>query len=258
MSDARRNVGRVIFRTDHWVVPTLQCHVDNVTRLVELWDAHQAYLYSAPAELACTRELVITAARIHDMAKPSHFRLIYANNGRRPAKWEYSFAGHRFGVEHDHLYVYLLGQLHHEYSVGGMAMAISRLRNCEATTEIAHCFPLDLYTLEMADQIEATVARAALGEAAPEERVFMDFAFQAEDAGQTLYRLDPFPFRQETVGLVVEYVEWIPPRELVAAVESAPSADKRAHLLRDLQAALLNALQSAPLQTKEITLWPWS
>lgn len=257
MSEARRQVGRVVFNSDaSWVVLTLKCHVDNVTKLVEVWDSQQAYLTNVPPTLSQSHVLTIEAARVHDMGKPSHFRLTYDGFRSGPPEWGYSFAGHRFVVVHENRYVELLGKLHHEYSVEGINRAIAELRNYSDLSKFSTHLPLDLYTLEMADQIEATVARAAVGAEDPEERVFMDFAFACKDKDNAEYHIDPFPFYENPVHLVIEYAQISPPASLLTAVQAAIS-DKRSAPLRNLQEWLENALQSAYLQTKEIHLWPW-
>jgi len=258
MSEARRQVGRVVFNSDQaWIVLTLKCHVDNVTKLVEVWDAERAYLTNLPSTLAQTHTLTIEAARVHDMGKPSHFRLTYDGFRGGPLKWGYSFAGHRFVVTHENRYVELLGRLHHEYSVEGINRAIAELRNHSNFESIASHLPLDLYTLEMADQIEATVARAAVGAEDPEERVFMDFVFARKGSKDAEYRIDPFPFSEDPVRLVIEYAQLIPPIALVTAVQSAKSGEGSGPL-RHLQGWIEDELQDAPLLTKGIQLWPWT
>ena len=255
MKQLRREVGRVVFNSNReWVVLTLDSHVNNVTRLVELWDAERAYL--APSDLSKTRVQTIKAAEIHDMGKPSHFRLKYQGFREGPPEWSYSFAGHRFAVEHDDRYIYHLGQLHHEYSVEGIVKAIADLRN-RKMTDIADHLPLDLYTLEMADQIEATVARAAVGADDPEARVFMDFLFDTIDRQDAIYKIDPFPFREEPLNLNVEYAVLTPSEKLVVAVENAPAEAKR-QPLREAQEWLESELQTSELITKGITLCPWN
>jgi CRISPR-associated endonuclease/helicase Cas3 len=255
MGQERRYVGRTIFHSrEEWRVIPLESHVDNVTRLVEEWDTEKAYLGMAGSG-ASTRDLLIQAARIHDMGKPARFRLKIEKGRSDQAKWSDSYAGHRFAVEHENLYIYLLGQLHHEYSVDGLVEAMTQLRQRGYAEFVPH-LPLDLYSLEMADQIEATVARAALGDAQPEARVFMDFAFYADDLRQAVYRLDPYPFRAEPITLNVLYATLEPPQEKIIAVENAAPAEQAAKL-RELQTWLDAAFQDAALDAKEITLCPW-
>ncbi len=52
MTESRKQVGRVVFNPNQaWVVLTLKCHVDNVTKLVEIWDSERAYLTNLPPTL---------------------------------------------------------------------------------------------------------------------------------------------------------------------------------------------------------------
>jgi hypothetical protein len=258
MSQERRQVGRIIFGREEWRVVTLQSHVQNVTRLAELWDTEKAYLGQATSDdntESLRHQLLVRAAEIHDMGKPARFRLKVEKDRFNHLKWGDSYAGHRFAVEHEDLYVYLLGQLHHEYSVDGIVEAMAQLRQ-RGYAALVQYLPLDLYALEMADQIEATVARAALGDDEPEARVFMDFAFDVEDALHAVYRIDPYPFHGEPIKLTVYYATLRAPQEKIVEIEKAESA-KQATLLRELQSWLESALQDAPLEAKEITLCRW-
>jgi hypothetical protein len=255
-STVRINVGRVIFLSERWLVQTLRSHVENVARLAETWDNSRAFQGNLP-DLKRTHQHVIEAARIHDMAKPAHFRLKYKQDRRRKWKWEYSFSGHRFNAFHDDTYVQMLAQLHHTYSVTDVTQQMARLKLEKATETIAENFPLDLYTLEMCDQIEATFARATLGSDDPEERVFMDFQFRRR--AEADYELEPFAFRQvPPVKFTVEYVELHTPSDKRQAVETAVNNDERRTALRDIERWLMDALQTAPLQYTEVRLWPWT
>jgi len=252
----RVDVGRVIFRQDGWVVQTLRSHVENVARLAEAWDNSRAFRGLLP-DLERTRQQVIEAARIHDMAKPAHFHLEYKQDHYREWKWEYSFRGHRFNAFHSDAYVQILAQLHHIYSVTDITQHMARLKLGKATEAIAENLPLDLYTLEMCDQIEATFARAALGSDDPEERVFMDFQFRSRAEAE--YELDPFAFRQPPpVEFTAEYVELAPPQEKRLAAESAQDDTKRRAALREMEKWLIETLQTTPLQHKGVRLWPWT
>jgi hypothetical protein len=206
-------------------------------------------------DLGRTQQQVIEAARIHDMAKPSHFRLVYKQDRHRKWKWEYSFSGHRFNAFNDDVYVQTLAQLHHEYSVTAITQHTARLRLNKATQNIAENLPLDLYTLEMCDQIEATFARAVLGSDDPEARVFMDFQLRVR--AETGYELEPFPFHKAPVKFKVEYAELTPPRDKCLAVEKTKDDSKRRAALREMGKWLIEELQTASLQHKEVTLWPW-
>jgi len=252
---SRVNVGRVIFLPEWWIVQTLDSHVDNVAQLAEAWDNRLAFKGNIP-DLGHTHHQVVKAARIHDMAKPAHFRLDYKQGPvHRKWKWEYSFSGHRFNAFDDDVYVQILAQLHHEYSVTAITKHMAQLKLNKATEAIAKNLPLDLYALEMCDQIEATLARAALGSDDPEERVFMDF--QLRTRAETEYELEPFPFHKEPVEFTVKYAELTPPQDKRQAVETATNDDKRRAALREIGDWLLKELQIAPLQQKEIRLWPW-
>ncbi len=270
----RYDVGRVIFGEQNgrplWRVNTLRSHVGNVVALTNRWNAEKAYLQAGPRQrdiLTKTQPWLQEAARIHDDAKPLYFRLT-CKHGRRRNEWGYSFAGHRFGVEHENPYIYWLVRLHHSYAVHDIVEAMAQLQLPEYLDETfnpplaqtAPLFALDLYALEMADQIEATVARSVLEAEEPEARVFMDFLFKSGE-GEHVYAIDPFPFRQidttpTKINLPVEFVELQPPVSLVEEVEAAAEDKRRPHL-QELKNWLLDALQDAPKQTTEATLCPW-
>jgi hypothetical protein len=250
----RVDAGRVIFGLDSWIVQTLRSHVDNVARLAELWDNSRAFQGVLPDKLAHTRQQVIEAARIHDMAKPSKFQLEYKSGSRNKGGWVYSFSGHRFNAFHDDVYVQMLARLHHTYSVDDITKHMAQLKLNTTTKAIAENLPLDLYALEMCDQIEATCARAALGSDNPEERVFMDFQFRLRAKAE--YELEPFAFSQTPAEFVVEYAELVPPQDKKLAVETADE-NKRQAALREIRDWLVQALQTAPLQYRKVRLWPW-
>ena len=250
----RVDIGRIIFFPERWVIQTLQSHVDNVAELARAWDTGLAFRGNIP-DMQPTRDKVIAAARIHDMAKPSHFRLQYKQDPiRHQWRWEYSFSGHRFNAFHDDSYTEMLAQLHHEYSVAGITQHVARLRLDQATAAIAENLPLDLYTLEMCDQIEATLACAVMGSNTPEERVFMDFQFRVRV--QAEYEIEPFAFNRSPVVFTVEYAELSPPHDSVRRVENAPD-DKRRAALFAVEAWLVSVLQTAPRKHQEVKLWPW-
>jgi len=248
----RAHVGRIVFLPGRWLVQSLDSHARNVALLARAWRADLAFSGPTP-NLALTSGRLVEAARIHDMGKPAHFRLAY-DDGVQPPRWEYSFAGHRFDAAHPDAYVQALAEMHHEFSVDGVARAVARLRLAEVTRPVADHFPLDLYALEMCDQIEATVARAALGSSQPEERVFMDFQFRVRSPAE--YEVDPFVFAETPMCLAVEYAELSPPRDAIQPVERG-NGDSRRRALRELEQWLAKQLQEAPWKRKEVRLWPW-
>jgi CRISPR-associated endonuclease/helicase Cas3 len=257
-------VGRVIFPKDTpnlWRIQTLKSHVDNVTRLTELWDNDRAF-QGCPYDLGQTRQKVIQAAKIHDMAKPVKFRLRYQQD-RVTHKWgwTYSFAGHRFEAFDPDPYVQTLAQLHHTYSVADITKNMARFKLDDATTKLAEFLPLDLYALEMCDQIEATLACTALDDTDPEARVFMDFQFNPIPIADLTYQIEPFVFTEQPVRLPIEYLEVTPPPDKRQAIENAKDEDKRRELLRDMQRWLLAELHGStppPTQIKEVILCPWT
>ncbi|MCL4299171.1 MAG: hypothetical protein KJ077_25770 [Anaerolineae bacterium] len=261
MGNQRRiDVGRISFRENRWLVQPLANHVGNVIKLTEWWDNKRAFPGNIP-NLSQTRERVIQAAEIHDVAKPAKFRLGYEQNHfTRKWTWTYSFARHRFEAFHADPYAQALAQLHHEYSVAGIMKNVAQLKLHSATKAFADNLPLDLYALEMCDQIEATLTCTVLGDEDPEARVFMDFQFNPKPITNLTYQLDPFVFSQEPVRFSVEYIELAPPIELRQTVEQAKDDDKRQAALRDIQDWLLKELHSnppPPVQRKEVTLCPW-
>lgn len=257
MLTERLEVGRVIYANpDLWRVQTLRNHVGNVVKLVELWGSSKDFLEGTP-NLQETREYLIRAAKIHDMGKPQKFKLVY-DPGKK--EWSYSFAGHRFeAVDHTgdrHTpYVEALAHLHHEYSVNGITEKMANLR-LNNLPELVQHLPLDLYILEMCDQIEATIASALLEAKDPIARVFMDFQFDELDTGQ--YQIYPFVFTNDPVSMVIEWAEIVPDMELVTAVTQTATSKTDAYPERKaLRNWLVEKLQNTPLKTQEVTICSW-
>lgn len=226
------NVGRIFFEDDVWIVQTLHSHVDNVVKLAELWEDN----FPQHRVVESTHERLIKAARIHDIAKPAYFRL--KKNERNG--WVYSFSAHRFNAFDDDPYVQALVRLHHEYSVKGITTHIAQLLDNPETMDIARKLPVDLYALEMCDQIEATIATAIIGETNPEARVFMDFQFNTLGVGN--YQIEPFVFAEDPVHLTVEY------KELPIENMQSPKL---------MQKWVIDALKDETFQYKEATLCRW-
>ena len=204
-------IGRVFFEPDSGpdvekvIVLTLESHVRNVVQLVERFDPKHFKV-----DCSKTHEWLIRASQKHDNAKPETFRVTYRSwkeNGRKSLG--YSFAGHRFRVSDENRYVELLIRLHHEFSVEGIAKAVAELRDQHdgKYAEFADNFPLDLYTLEMCDQIEAEIETYAFT-CEPQPRVFMDFHSRMREDGKI--EIEPFdPFVTDSdIILPMKYYEW--------------------------------------------------
>lgn len=189
----KTKVGRVFFHPESGpdvekvTVLTLDSHVANVVTLVEKFRRNFYPTFDESGQE--TREFLIRAAKKHDDAKPDTFRITYRGwkeNGQKSLG--YSFAGHRFRVADDERYVELLIRLHHEFSVEEIVKAQAAL---QIPTQ-AKNFPIDLYILEMCDQIEAEVETYAFTRD-PQPRVFMDFHSRRHEDGQRV-EVDPYPF----------------------------------------------------------------
>ena len=59
MDSGQLHVGRIVFAPDVWRIQTLHNHVNNVVRLVELWDAERDFLHSS--DRAVTRPHLLRA-----------------------------------------------------------------------------------------------------------------------------------------------------------------------------------------------------
>ena len=197
------DVGRVFF--DDYFHPkrasvvALASHVGNVAALVKAWDDTSAYRADYQ-QLQRTRPLLITAAERHDEAKPNTFRVTVDEKGH----WGYSFAGHRFRVPCDDIYVDALIKMHHEFSVNGVAERQARLRR-ELGESYARNFPFDLYTLEMCDQVAAEAENYAFDKK-PDERVFMELHSRLRGDGSV--EVEPFPFASPPLTLAVRHADF--------------------------------------------------
>lgn len=261
MTTEQLQVGRVIFTEDVWRVQTLRNHVGNVTQLAQLWDNEVAQFYDTP-NLDITRDALVRAAEIHDMGKPKRFKLTF---NATKHEWSYSFAGHRFLAEETNktpwkAYIESLAHLHHEYSVEGITKHVAQLKldqNLRQTgvDRLHERLPLDLYILEMCDQIEATVSSAYFGDKAPEGRVFMDFQFGAID--KVTYWVDPFIFSDDSLSLHLEWAEIVPDQTLIDAVEATTTDKNDAYPERKaLKKWLIDELQKVTLSKAEVLLCP--
>ena len=246
------DIGRVFFQpmvgpsVKKVTVLKLESHVGNVVQLVNRFAPKHFNV-----DCSKTRDWLICAAQKHDDAKPITFRVLYRDTKQRGEKFlAYSFAGHRFRVFDDNRYVELLIRLHHEFSVEGIAKAVAELKTQHngKYAKFADNFPIDLYTLEMCDQIEAEIETYVFtGDAQP--RVFMDFHSRRID--DLKIEVAPYPFGESPITLLMEYYEWViepPERERIAVDLANDYRQPR------LEKMLVNAAKYAECQHKEIVL----
>ena len=257
----KTKVGRVFFEPDSGpdvekvTVLTLDSHVANVVTLVEKF-RRDFYQRDFCRSVEGTRELLIRAAKKHDDAKPETFRVTYRGwkeNGRKSLG--YSFAGHRFRIADDERYVELLIRLHHEFSVAGIVEAQNVLRTELPTRGQAKNFPIDLYILEMCDQIEAEVETYAFtGSVQP--RVFMDFHSRLHEDGQRV-EVEPYPFEDTEIRLSLAFYELdfgkTVPEERQRIVKALKN-DNSNEACESLRAVINKAHKHAECQHKEMIL----
>lgn len=251
------DIGRVFFEPTvgpnlrHVTVLKLESHVENVVQLVK-----QFCPTHFKVDCSKTRDWLICAAKKHDDAKPDTFRVIYRSwKGIGRKALGYSFAGHRFRVSDDNRYAELLIRLHHEFSVEGIAKAVAELKteHDEKYAEFADNFPLDLYMLEMCDQIEAEVETYAFtGDVQP--RVFMDFHSQMRKDGKI--EIEPFdPFIADSdIVLPMKYYEWEIDSKERKEITTDLTMENSSPQLQKLKEMLENAPIYAECQHKEMVL----
>ncbi len=253
-------VGRVFFRPDSGpdietvTVLTLESHVGNVVKLVEKFrrDFYPTFKWGAQE----TRDLLVRAAQKHDDAKPETFRLTYRGwKGSTPKSLGYSFAGHRFRVFDPNLYVELLIRLHHEFSVEGIVKAQFELSNSGFSKEKIESFLLDLYILEMCDQIEAEIETYAFtGNVQP--RVFMDFHSRMPKEGRV--EVTPYPFgnegENEGIPLSLTYYQFDMPKEDRCQIAQALTGDSSQKGLSHLRELIVKAHTYTKCQRKDMIL----
>jgi CRISPR-associated endonuclease/helicase Cas3 len=257
------DVGRVFFHYDSddkrvpsrvWL-QTLDNHVGNVERLVRLWqrEAPDTRLVLNPK----TEERLFKAAKLHDVGKPDRFKIKakvrhLKDRGDQFVGYEYSFSGHRFLAKSDDLYVQELAQGHHTYTTEDINDAIARLRRTVGDT--AEHFPVDLYILEMCDQIEAEIAVRTL-EGVGEGRTFMEFTISGENGN---YAIDPFPFTENPIELTLEYYDFIPVAkqraELLEQDKSKP--EQLGRLLHQFTTQAFNDQSRLPIKSTKVRITP--
>jgi hypothetical protein len=251
-------VGRVFFTPDSGpnvesvTVLTLDSHVGNVVDLVKKFQRD-----SYPTlKRGTTRNQLIRAAQKHDDAKPETFRITYRSwKGDGPKSLGYSFAGHRFRVSDSDPYVELLIRLHHEFSVEGIVKAQFQLSSSGFSKAEVESFPLDLYILEMCDQIEAEIETYAFT-CDVQPRVFMDFHSRMREDGKL--EVNPYPFGNEEISLSFAYYqleiqEIVPEEEYMQIVKGLESDSPQESQLK-LRDVLVDAPKYVECQQKEVIL----
>lgn len=251
-------VGRVFFTPDSGpniesvTILTLESHVGNVVDLVKKFQ-RDSYPSLKPET---TRDRLIRAAQKHDDAKPETFRITYRGwKGDSPKSLGYSFAGHRFRVSDSDPYVELLIRLHHEFSVEGIVKAQFQLSNSGFSKQEVESFPIDLYILEMCDQIEAEIETYAFaGDVQP--RVFMDFHSRRCEDGKL--EVNPYPFGNEEISLPLVYYQLeiqkiVSKKEYMQIVKGLESDNPQESQLR-LRDVLVDAPKYVEGQQKEVIL----
>ena len=251
------DIGRVFFdpmvgpNLKHVTVLKLESHVGNVVQLVQRFDPKHF-----KRDCSETRDWLICAAQKHDDAKPITFRILYRDTKQGGEKClAYSFAGHRFRVFDDNRYVELLIRLHHEFSVEGIAKAVAELKTQHngKYAKVADNFPIDLYTLEMCDQIEAEVETCAFtGNVQP--RVFMDFHSRMGTDGKIeIEPFDPFLATSDIV-LPMRYYKWEIDSKESKEIATDLQMENPSRRLQKLKEMLENPPKSVECQHKEMVL----
>ena len=247
-------VGRVFFKpesdpsVEKVTVLTLDSHVGNVVQLVNRFDPKYFRI-----DCSETRDWLIRAAQKHDDAKPETFRVTYRSwkeNGHKSLG--YSFAGHRFRVSDDNRYVELLIRLHHEFSVEGIVKAQAELAGkTEFPDAAAKNFPIDLYILEMCDQIEAELETYAFTDDV-QPRVFMDFHSRRRE--DRIIEVSPYPFDSEDIPLSLAYYEFDVCEEHCDQISKALIEDNHQKGVNFLREMIVNAHNKTECQRKEMIL----
>jgi CRISPR-associated endonuclease/helicase Cas3 len=218
------NFGRLFFPDfPRRAIPTevrlqpLGNHVGNVVKLVRLWN-WESERFAYDRENAIKR--VKTSAEIHDLGKPQRFSI--QSNTDKFKEYIYSFRGHRFLADSKDLWAKTLAIGHHDFSVHDICRDAYTLKKDPQYAEILAREPLayaiELYILEMCDQIEAELACRVLDDAHQgESRTFMDYTIAKSDNEQDVYYIDSWDFatewEQDGIELTFQYWSMQPSEE---------------------------------------------
>lgn len=228
-----RDIARVFFlpdskRPEKIQVLKLKQHLKNIKILVSEWDYNKALLDTHEFDFQKTKELLIKAAKLHDLGKTSTFQIKWSGS-----EFTYSFAGHRFEMisidetdEWKRTYIKLLIKLHHSFSTEDITEAVAELKliagNNSEKLRLSKNFPLDLYALAMCDNIEPEVASYVFsGHASP--RVFMEVEVNRLSGNR--FQIYPFPFNKESILIKYEYAEIDVPIEILELIDKKKQED---------------------------------
>jgi CRISPR-associated endonuclease/helicase Cas3 len=221
MSETKRqrsyNFGRVFFPdSPKRAIPTevrlqpLGNHVGNVVKLVRLWN-WQSEIFAYDHENAIKR--VKTSAEIHDLGKPQRFAI--QSNTNKFKEYIYSFRGHRFLADSKDLWAKTLAIGHHDFSVHDICRDAYTLKKdpqyADILTREPLAYAIELYVLEMCDQIEAELACNVLDDSHQgESRTFMDYTIAKSDTETNTYYIDPWAFAPERAedGIDLTFKYW--------------------------------------------------
>ncbi|MDE0553037.1 MAG: hypothetical protein OXI24_02390, partial [Candidatus Poribacteria bacterium] len=157
-----------------------------------------------------------------------------------------------FRVSDDNRYVELLIRLHHEFSVTGIVEAQAELEGKEEfTKEMVKNFPIDLYILEMCDQIEAELETYAFTDDV-QPRVFMDFHSRKRE--DRVIEVSPYPFGSEDIPLSLVYYEFEVCEEHCHQISKALIEDNQGKGVNFLREMIINARNKAECQRKVMIL----
>lgn len=172
-------------------------HVGNVKQLAKKWKNDNFSL-----------ERVVKGIDLHDVGKPQKFEiLVETYKSGKFKQYIYSFKGHRFLAEYPQdIWAQTLARGHHDYSVKEITKDTYKLQKNPAYADLLAQAPLmyakELYILEMCDQIEAELACRVIGDdEQAESRTFMDYTITKELSETNVYRIDPYPFKDEFIEL---------------------------------------------------------
>ena len=183
----------------------------------------------------------------------------------------YSFRGHRFLADSKDLWAKTLAIGHHDFSVHDICRDAYTLKKDPQYAEILAREPLayaiELYILEMCDQIEAELACRVLDDAHQgESRTFMDYTITKSDTEQDVYYIDSWAFatewEQDGIELTFQYWSMQPSEENKKLLQECIDKQKENKLGETLDRCVKawwhsEEGESAKILKRNITLKPY-